>query len=108
DFNEAIITNTATTVVSLVASVPSYQTNPLAVFPNPNKGTFTLECSNIWQQQVQAELRNVLGQIVWQQTLPVENGKLQQVVRTSGLSKGVYYLQVRTEGGSKVQKVVME
>ncbi|RYE18013.1 MAG: T9SS type A sorting domain-containing protein [Sphingobacteriales bacterium] len=108
DFNMPIVTNTATTEVKLINSVATLERNPLHIYPNPNNGTFTLQCSNIWQQQVSAELRNVLGQIVWTQILPVENGKLNQVIRTSNLPKGVYYLQLKTENGSKVQKVVIE
>lgn len=108
DFNAPIVTNTATTEVKLLSSIATLERNPLHIYPNPNKGEFTLQCSNIWASQVQAEMRNVLGQTVWQQNLAPENGKLHQVINTTGLPKAVYYLQLKTEKGSNVQKVVID
>ena len=108
DFNAPVITNTATTEVALVSGVAGVNKPQLQVYPNPNKGSFMVQLQNMREQNVRAELRNVLGQTVWQQNLVAENGNVQQQIKTSNLSKGIYYLQVNTGKGTAVQKVVIE
>ena len=46
DQNPAVVTNTAVTNVLTTGIIPVLGNNTIHLYPNPNKGTFTLETSN--------------------------------------------------------------
>ena len=92
----------------LVSLLPNMQETHVQVYPNPNRGKFMIRLQGVNQGAVLAELRNVLGQIVWQQKIASESGIVQREVSISNLSKGIYYLQLSVGSEIGVQKVVIE
>jgi len=78
------------------------------VFPNPNKGTFTVKVENGKWKMENAQLRilNVLGETIYSSTM---NRQLSTVnIDLSQKSSGIYYLQVITDKEIAVRKVVVE
>ena len=71
--------------------------NPTLVYPNPTKGCFTIE------GDVSYQLFNSLGQLVLS---GVCKGKSQ--IDVQGLNQGVYFLQLKSGSGIRVEKLVIE
>ena len=44
-----------------------YQNEKLKVFPNPNRGNFTIELPDFGNKNYTLEIRNVIGQKVWEE-----------------------------------------
>ncbi len=84
--------------------------NNLALFPNPNNGTFTLSGTVSTSQggDVSLDVTDMLGRVVYSgKTTPV-NGSIRQQIVLSGLSAGSYLLRVGTETGNEIFHVVVE
>ncbi len=94
-------TTTYTITVLPVAACPDNVTNitrttALTLYPNPNDGTFTIAGSwNSSETQVRIELLNVLGQVVYSETAPIDNGSISIVMQTGNkLSAGNYLVRI--------------
>ncbi len=79
--------------------------------PNPNRGTFNIRGSiagggNV---EVNAEVTNMLGQVVYSGFIGARNGKIDaQVQMDNTLANGMYILTLRTENEKMVFHFVME
>lgn len=77
-------------------------TNSLQVVPNPNNGAFVIQLGNT-REAVTLTLRNALGQTVKTMQLPAGKNN----VDMSGLSQGIYTLEVANAGGKMTKKIVV-
>ncbi|MGN6569608.1 MAG: T9SS type A sorting domain-containing protein [Flavipsychrobacter sp.] len=78
------------------------------VYPNPNKGNFTIKGrikDNI--TNVSVSIMNLLGQTVFTVRLPVDNGAFQQDISLPGVANGAYMLQLQTNGASYFTKITL-
>ncbi|WP_167855287.1 malectin domain-containing carbohydrate-binding protein [Hymenobacter wooponensis] len=75
----------------------------LGVYPNPNAGTFTLNCQSSQAQNAQLMLTDALGRVVVQQTLQLQAGLNQVQVKTPATAPGFYHLTLRPAHG-KLQR----
>jgi hypothetical protein len=83
----------------------------LTVVPNPNKGTFVLKgsLSTSNDAEIEMEMTNMIGQVVYKNTAAVRGGKVdEQVQLGNALANGMYILNVRSENGNAVFHVVIE
>lgn len=79
----------------------------LAVFPNPNTGTFEVSLNMTQASTVALDLYDVRGQQVYQQQL--NRGFAHRVmVERQSLPQGVYMLSITTEKGRIFRRVVVE
>lgn len=79
--------------------------NELALFPNPNNGSFSLTGSidAIDGDANSFDVVNVLGQVVYTGKLQVKNGMVNQnITLNKGLSAGAYILRVNSERENKL------
>lgn len=74
------------------------------VFPNPASGSFTIEIPNA-ADKVQATLHSVEGKLIFSSEL---TGKTRFGFDIHALQDGVYYLELRSETGVKVVKLVKQ
>ncbi len=74
-------------------------TNPVSVsvFPNPNDGTFSLLYNTANAGKVKVELRNILGEIVYQREEKATIGKNLFMFNSKELPTGVYFIVVQNE-----------
>ena len=75
------------------------------VIPNPNNGTFVISRDNISEMKPRVSIVNSIGQEVY---MTNEISTNLQNIDISYLSSGVYYLQVSTQEGKIVKKIVKE
>ncbi|MGP8217580.1 MAG: T9SS type A sorting domain-containing protein [Bacteroidia bacterium] len=80
----------------------------LAVYPNPTRGTvnFTLDLANT--QNIELKLYNTLGQVMLTTNYGRISGHISKQIDLSGLSKGVYIMEVTGENGNAYKKVVLQ
>lgn len=74
----------------------------LALFPNPNNGTFTLR-GTLNSKAATYDVVNVIGQVVSKGQVETKNGSVDQVISVGkGLSAGTYMLRINSETDNKV------
>ncbi len=104
DFNLPIKTNTESTIVSPVG----IKENPgslsgIKIFPNPNNGEFIIDLGAQYEK-LEIKISNTLWQVLDQQTLTN-----QRFVNASISEKsGMYFIQINTDKGSKVLKIIKQ
>jgi hypothetical protein len=76
----------------------------LKIYPNPSKGTFTVQVANANTSAISTILvYNVLGEQVYQTQLNTQKAE----ITIPGIEKGVYQLQVTTSSGTLNRKIVI-
>jgi len=83
DFNPAIKTNTATTIVEPLGINETETVSVFQLYPNPNKGSFTLHSPNQIGQAWQ--LTDVLGRPIAQGVIEKEHELIQLTERNAGI-----------------------
>ena len=86
---------------------PSITDVDTRVYPNPNRGQFTIEFEVNGSAEVTYSLFNMLGQVVHAGQVQV-NGVYAEQVALSDLNEGIYLLRTKMNGESQVQKVVVK
>lgn len=77
----------------------------LLIFPNPNKGTFTLNTGKSGSGSVQVEIIDLLGKKVFETVVDSDSGNYQ--VNTPENLTGVFQLLIHTKKGSKSTRLVL-
>ena len=78
------------------------------VYPNPNNGQFILQLDLDKALQVELRIFDLLGRQVWNHSEALTFGEWKQNIDLTQLSKGTYFIEVRTETGKISRKVVIE
>ena len=73
----------------------------LSIYPNPNKGVFTL---NIKAENVVVEIMNTQGQVV----LTKNNVNTNEQIDLSNNAKGIYFVTVTSNETVTTQKVIVQ
>jgi len=77
------------------------------VTPNPSTGLFNLSIGTLRTENITMKVRDVRGQIVHEEQVNV-NGVYNDQFDFRSFAKGVYYLEVRTETTSRIEKLVIQ
>lgn len=93
--------------MSLEYAEPKEDSLLIKIYPNPNKGVFTLELNMPYAADpIVVELVNALGQIVYSKMVPSNNAYINEHIELeSSVPTGIYFLQVTV--GKKVEKTRM-
>ncbi|MDT8412986.1 MAG: T9SS type A sorting domain-containing protein [Vicingaceae bacterium] len=63
--------------------------------PNPNNGSFTIE-HNLKEGNYVLEIVDIMGKMVHQENIPIAIGTQQQTITNEQLSKGLYFITIKT------------
>jgi PKD repeat protein len=77
------------------------------VFPNPVKEELTIKLDQIWGEQVQIELLDARGRIVFKQSYQ-NQGTIQLNLIKNGVNEGVYFLRLSNDKKVGSQKIIVE
>jgi uncharacterized repeat protein (TIGR03803 family) len=112
-----VATATATVTVQACTGISQLDNNnDFLVFPNPSSGKFTVQMNNgntstVNHQPLTIEVYNVMGEKVFETT----NSDKQSVISHQPLNidisfqpRGIYFLQIKTDQGSAVRKIVIQ
>ncbi len=97
DFNEPVITNTATTIIVLPTGLTNSSPSPgkLLVFPNPAENSINISGIQLENGKAQLRLMDICGKLILEKTITETTVNLE----TNQLAKGVYLVQC---SGSRV------
>lgn len=87
--------------VSVGVAESSFVNNGISIYPNPTNGLFELRVANC--QNCGLKIYNTLGQIVYQSAIH----NLKSEIDLREVFSGIYFVQVRTEQGNAVKKLVI-
>lgn len=79
----------------------------ISLFPNPSNGSFTVEFKAIQAQKANLTVVDLTGKVILTQSLSDLNNGSKQNIELSGVSSGVYIVQVQTEKGVYQQKITI-
>lgn len=108
------VTDSFLTVITLFEDVVQQvaaTSGDIRLVPNPNKGAFTLKgtLGNTADEDVTVEVTDMLGQVVYKETIPVHNGVINENIQLSNtLANGMYLLNLRSGTHNDVFHFVVE
>ena len=93
---------------SKIVTIKSSTTPRLTVFPNPNKGTFTL--SGVKAIELRAGLRiyNSTGQQVGFSISSTDEIVGTATITLRGATKGIYFIEVNTSNGKQMERLYVD
>jgi hypothetical protein len=99
DFNEAIVTNTATTRIleERITLVKNKEIKSIKLYPSPTHDRFMMEFELKQKQNITLSVLNVSGQLIYCRPVSLESGKHSIPVDISGFSNGIYFIQLNTD-----------
>ena len=80
----------------------------LKVYPNPNDGNFTIDFIAGKETRIEVFLYNTVGQVALNKIFTSAEDRFLETMDVKHLPKGVYYLKIVTDGGTVVEKIVIE
>ena len=105
-FNSAVFS----VIAEGVQPVSTSGTN-LSIVPNPSHGSFTVtgNLASTMDESVTMEITNMLGQVVYTNTIKVINGVVNEKVNlSSNITNGMYLVNLRSQSGSTQIHLVIE
>jgi hypothetical protein len=102
---KATLVKTSSEDVSLLSS------SDIKLLPNPNKGEFMIRgtLGTTDDQELTAEVTNMLGQVVYREKIAVHNGSINERIRLNNtLANGMYMLSLRSANENKIFHFVLE
>lgn len=99
--NTAVVTQSVSSCTGI--DNVSYSNYNVAVYPNPNNGSFTIELSQVNSNST-IEVINLLGEVVY--TAITSNEKTQ--VNINNVNTGVYFVRIKDSSTTRIQKIVKQ
>jgi len=103
DFNEPIVTNTVTTMVTTVSGTQTVNANVFTMYPNPAKG-FVVVTPAALNAPATVIITDVLGKELITTTVAGTNN----TIDIASLQSGIYMVTVKTGSGQATQKLVVK
>ncbi|MEE1898314.1 T9SS type A sorting domain-containing protein [Flavobacterium rakeshii] len=104
DFNEAIITNTATTEIQSIMGLEDNILNQFSLYPNPAKNIVHIAFEDSVANNVSISISDISGKIVLAKT--ISNGE--NSFDVSGLTTGMYFVSLTSDGKKQTKKLMIE
>lgn len=105
DFNEAIITNTATTTIQNTMGVAENMTDSFVIYPNPASGTVNLLFTESTTDTVNVTVTDLSGKTVVSKKVSTNGDAMLDV---SSLSSGMYFINVKADEKQQTKKLMIK
>jgi calcineurin-like phosphoesterase len=79
----------------------------LSILPNPTNGIFSINMSSATAKDVKVRVVNSLGKVVVDNVNLNVFGSTQQVIDLSGFARGVYFVQMESNGKTFNKKILV-
>jgi hypothetical protein len=80
----------------------------LNVFPNPAHDKVNVDFSNDKYQKMTIELISVTGEQLFFETSSISRGRVNRIINTASLTKGIYFLRIMSEREVTIRKIIIE
>lgn len=80
--------------------------NNILLYPNPTNATATIKIEASSNSKAVVNIVNMVGQVIYNQTLNLKAGSNYQLIDASTFAKGLYYISITTNGKQTTQKLV--
>jgi hypothetical protein len=87
---------------------PSLDEKTLVVYPNPSTGIVHLTISGLEGRKVDVSVLNVIGSVVYRESLSELNDHYTKTLDLSRLANGLYYVKVEADNASQLCKLVIK
>lgn len=93
----------------LNTKTPVKNSADLNIYPNPNRGSFTLNCqfNNTHNRVATVIVVNTLGSVIYTSDIPVNAGSIQQQISLDAPA-GLYMVQLKYDGEKRTQKLIIQ
>lgn len=91
---------------------PGQQAKPsdektLLVYPNPSTGVVHLTINNLQGKKVELSVLNVIGTVMYRETLTELNDRYTKMLDLSKFANGLYYVRLEADNSSQMCKLVI-
>lgn len=104
DFNEAIVTNTATTEIQSIMGLGENVLNQFTLYPNPAKNIVNIAFGDSVTNDVSISISDISGKIVLAKTVSNSENSFD----VSGLTSGMYFVTLTSDGKKQIKKLMIE
>ena len=104
DFNEAIVTNTATTEIQSIMGLGENVLNQFALYPNPAKNIVNIAFGDSVANNVSISVSDISGKIVLAKTISNSANSFD----VSALTSGMYFVTLTSDGKKQTKKLIIE
>ena len=108
--NAATVTFTDALANGFVSSVDNaiLSENNVKVYPNPSNTTTNIELSLAQPSQVEVQILSLTGSTISQRNYGVLSGDVTLPINLFTLNAGIYFVKVKTEAGTRIEKLIVE
>ena len=79
----------------------------LVVYPNPSTGIVHLTINNLQGKKVELSVLNVIGSVMYRETLTELNDRYTKMLDLSKFANGLYYVRLESDNTSQMCKLVI-
>ena len=79
----------------------------LLVYPNPSTGIVHLTINNLQGKKVELSVLNVIGSVMYHETLTEMNDRYTKMLDLSKFANGLYYVRLEADNTSQICKLVI-
>ncbi|GAB3289995.1 hypothetical protein GCM10027511_02130 [Hymenobacter humi] len=79
----------------------------LLVYPNPSTGIVHLTINNLQGKKVELSVLNVIGSVMYRETLTEMNDRYTKMLDLSKFANGLYYVRLEADNTSQICKLVI-
>jgi hypothetical protein len=86
---------------------PTLDDKALVVYPNPSTGIVHLTISGLEGRRVEVSVLNVIGTVLYRETLTELNERFTKTLDLSRFANGLYYVKLEADNSSQLCKLVI-
>ena len=86
---------------------PTLDDKTLVVYPNPSTGIVHLTISGLEGRKVEVSVLNVIGTVMYRETLTELNERFTKTIDLSRFANGLYYVKLEADNASQLCKLVI-
>lgn len=80
----------------------------LSIYPNPATNKLSIEFSSTESSQATLTIANLLGQVVYSETMELVNGFNKKELNVSSLNDGFYLVNIKSNQGTTTRKLIIQ
>jgi hypothetical protein len=104
-------TLTVTPLAALRPGAANTEGSTIEIFPNPNKGTFTVSgifSSITEEEEAWLQVTDMHGRVVYTAHTTIYNSRIEEVVQLNNVANGMYFVNINTAAQHTRLRVVVD